>query len=163
MAIHFIGDLHLDHKNIIRYCHRPFRSIRQMNTKLVKNWNEAVSPKDTVFFLGDLANGRSKYWLRKMNGNIVLIGGNHDPTGLPYFILHHGAELLLLIHDPVLAPPDWPGWVVHGHKHNNNLGKYPFINRERRTINVSAELINYRPINLRDIEKAIREGKNGNH
>lgn len=48
------SDLHLGHYNIIRYCKRPFNNLDDMNTKLVRNWNSVVSPKDTVYFLGDL-------------------------------------------------------------------------------------------------------------
>ncbi|HZD43627.1 MAG TPA: hypothetical protein VE134_06160, partial [Methanomicrobiales archaeon] len=52
----------------------------------------------------------------------------------------------LLIHDPLQAPRDFEGWVIHGHMHNNDLERYPFINFERRTINVSVEVIGYRPV-----------------
>jgi calcineurin-like phosphoesterase family protein len=63
----------------------------------------------------------------------------------------------LLIHNPnpddnhqtqeqKLKLVNWHGWVIHGHVHNNEMNKYPFINGERKTINVSVELINYEPV-----------------
>jgi len=154
-----ISDLHLDHENIIRYCHRPFRSARQMNSTLIKNWNDTVRPEDTVIYVGDLAKGPHPLrWLKRLNGHIIFIRGNHDFTGIPLFILHHHGIPLLFIHNPAHAPEDWPGWVIHGHIHNNDPERYPFINRERRTINVSAELVGYRPVRLAVIEKIIITG-----
>jgi calcineurin-like phosphoesterase family protein len=38
--------------------------------------------------------------------------------------------------------------VIHGHKHNNDMKDYCFINGDRKTINVSAELVDYRPVSL---------------
>jgi hypothetical protein len=49
---------------------------------------------------------------------------------------------------PDKTPFEWQGWVIHGHKHNNQMQYYPFINGERKTINVSVELIGYKPISM---------------
>ena len=155
-SVYLIGDTHFDHANIIRYCNRPFPNIQEMNETIVRNWNETVKDRDTVYFLGDWTFGRghkpAKYWVRKLKGHIISIRGAHDWREkdirfedfkeLPY----HGYSFLL-IHDPEQAG-DWHGWIIHGHKHNNNMSKYPFINGERKTINVGVELTNYRPISL---------------
>ena len=151
------GDLHLNHANIIRYCNRPFYSAREMNKTLVHNWNRTVKKDDTVFFLGDLAFGRNKgkicYWLNKLNGRVFLIRGNHDRGNLKpalYFdrcIITYKGTNFLLIHDPDKVA-NWNGWTIHGHHHNNHLEKYPFINRTNKTINVSVELTDYKPISL---------------
>jgi calcineurin-like phosphoesterase family protein len=53
----------------------------------------------------------------------------------------------MLTHNPI-RPWYWNDWLIHGEKHNNNLGKYPFVNNSEKTINVSAEVINYKPISL---------------
>lgn len=152
----FISDTHFNHENIIRYCHRPFKSVRQMNTTLIKNWNDTVGPEDLVFHVGDLAKGaKPLLWLRPLNGHIVFIRGSHDQTGIPLFVLHYHGLPFLIIHNPAHAPWDWPGWVIHGHIHNNDMEWYPFINHERRTVNVSAELVDYTPVSLGEIEEAI--------
>ena len=69
-SIYLIGDTHFDHANIIRYCNRPFRNVQEMNETIVRNWNEIVKDKDTVYFLGDWTFGRghkpAKYWGRKL-------------------------------------------------------------------------------------------------
>ena len=48
-----IGDLHLGHGNIIRYCARPFstKNVDEMDDVLVRNWNYCVKPTDRVYFL----------------------------------------------------------------------------------------------------------------
>ena len=35
----FTSDLHLHHKNVIKYSKRPFQDIDQMNEAFIANWN----------------------------------------------------------------------------------------------------------------------------
>ncbi len=160
-----ISDTHFDHANIIKYTKRPFKNVEEMNEALVKNWNETVGENDTVYFLGDMAYGKgsrpARYWLSKLNGNIVFIEGNHEKVGKTQsfspaqnVVLNYKGEKFLLIHDPGIKV-DWNGWKIHGHVHNNDLENYPHINKERKTINVSVELIGYKPINLDKIIERI--------
>jgi len=127
-----------------------------MNETLVANWNKIVAPKDTVYFLGDWAYGRrhkpAKYWRRRLSGHIVSIKGSHDwqEKGIRFYkskVLHFDRYNFLLIHNPDERPAGWHDWIIHGHKHNHNRN-YPFINGDKRTINVSAELLNYKPVSL---------------
>jgi calcineurin-like phosphoesterase family protein len=158
MSVYFIACTHFNHANIIRHCHRPFRSVQEMNAALVRNWNQVVKEKDTVFHIGDLAFGKNPLnWLNFLNGKVVFIKGNHDRWGLPCFIIHFHflPDAFMLIHNPADTPRDWDGWVIHGHVHNNDLKRYPFINRERRTVNVSAEVVGYKPVSLGEIEEGI--------
>ena len=53
-----------------------------------------------------------------------------------------------MIHDPTDRQIEWQGWTIHGHVHNNEMDNYPFINGEKKTINVSADMINYTPVSL---------------
>lgn len=81
MTRFFTSDTHFGHANIIRYCDRPFKDVSHMNETLIHNWNSVVSPDDTVYHLGDVALGRWDEWdaaLSRLNGNKVLIVGNHD-------------------------------------------------------------------------------------
>jgi calcineurin-like phosphoesterase family protein len=161
-SVYLIGDTHFDHKNIIIYVHRPFRNAQQMNATMIRNWNDTVKPKDTVYFLGDWAYGRghkpAKYWRSKLKGHIVSIKGSHDgrEKGIRFEdskVLKYNGYTFLLIHDPddeetIKTVKERYDWIIHGHKHNNNMRDYPFINGERKTINVSVELINYRPLSI---------------
>ena len=172
-SVYFIGDTHFDHKNIIKYCHRPFSNVAEMNRVIKNNWNNTVGDNDTVYFLGDWTFGwghkpakyyRAKYWEKQLNGVIVSIRGSHDgeARGIKFQDfkeLHVNGYNFLLIHNPNPSDPsqtteqkqkleNWHGWIIHGHVHNHNWDRYPFINGEQKTINVSSEVIHYKPVSL---------------
>lgn len=167
-AIYLIGDTHFDHDNIIEYCHRKhdgrlFRDAHEMNEIMSKKWNDTVKEWDTVYFLGDYTGPpasrlaqyykKLKYWTGQLKGNKISILGNHDRNGggikfASSKVLHYKNHIFLLIHDPSQVN-NWHNWVIHGHKHNNELEDYPFINGESKTINVSVELLDdYQPLNM---------------
>ena len=165
--IFVMADLHCGHANIIRYCCRPFPydSADEMDSVLIDNWNYTVPAGNGIYFLGDLCYGKNakapEYYLNQLNGKMTFIRGNHDervPGTLALTILDYGSLHFLLVHDPSDAPPDFDGWVIHGHHHNNNLRKYPFINFAGRRVNVSAEVVGYAPVTLREITARIKEG-----
>jgi len=160
-----IADLHLGHSNIIRYCSRPFlfSDSSEMDHVLIKNWNYTVGPKSRIYCLGDLRYGPdaepAPQYLKRLRGEITVIRGNHDdPAGtLSSVETEYDSLKFLLVHDPADAPPAYDGWVIHGHHHNNDLRHYPYINFAGRRVNVSAEVIGYRPVSLREIAQRIRE------
>lgn len=83
MSTLFTSDTHFFHSKVIQYSSRPFSSAEEMNESLIKNWNQVVKPKDTVYHLGDVSFGsyqKTKTLLRRLNGNIHIIWGNHDKT-----------------------------------------------------------------------------------
>ena len=164
--IYLIADLHLGHANIIRYCSRPFMisDVREMDHVLIKNWNYTISPANRVYYLGDLRYGSdalsAQQYRQKLKGNITFIQGNHDdgdPGAVSSFRLDYGGFRFQLVHDPAHCQPAFDGWVIHGHHHNNSLRRYPFIDFEHRRINVSAEVIGYSPVNLKDICQLIHD------
>jgi calcineurin-like phosphoesterase family protein len=162
-ALFVLSDLQLGHANIIRYCHRPFSSVLEMDTVLLDNWNYTVKPEDEVYYLGDLRHGRNappaSHFLEKLHGKVTYITGNHDeslPFALPSLKLSYQGRDFLLIHDPAEGPPDYDGWVIHGHHHNNDPTRFPFINADRQTVNVSAELVDYSPVSLDEIAGFVR-------
>lgn len=82
---YYISDLHFSHFNIIRLDNRPFKSVEEMNKTLIDNWNGAVGKEDTVYILGDFCWLKEDEWiniLKQLNGNKVLIRGNHDLKGM---------------------------------------------------------------------------------
>jgi calcineurin-like phosphoesterase family protein len=134
-----------------------------MNKIIVRNWNKVVSNNDLVYFLGDFYQGKNnpKYWIRKLNGHISFIMGNHDRKLYEYniyplsnhLIIEYRGEKLLLIHHPTpyhkIPPADpieftWDGWKIHGHTHNHT----PLVNNKNKCLNVSCENLNYTPIEI---------------
>jgi len=53
----FTSDFHLGHRNIIRYCGRPFASVEQMDAAILANLNKLVGADDVLYFLGDFCLG----------------------------------------------------------------------------------------------------------
>jgi calcineurin-like phosphoesterase family protein len=164
--IFVISDLHFGHANIIRYCSRPFlfSDPGEMDFVLIENWNSVVSPKNRAIHIGDLRYGTgappAHHYTEQLRGKITFLPGNHDERELmaeKYEVLDYDGIRFLLIHDPADAPPAFDGWVIHGHHHNNDLRTYPFMEPARRQINVSAEVIGYVPISLREICTRIRQ------
>ena len=80
--IFFTSDTHFGHKNVIKYCNRPYLDVDDMNSSMVDNWNSLVGINDTVFHVGDFAFIKDQDKLKKLilslNGRICLIPGNHD-------------------------------------------------------------------------------------
>ncbi|MCV0367471.1 MAG: 2'-5' RNA ligase family protein [Nitrosopumilus sp.] len=168
--ISLLSDTHFDHGNIIKYCKRPFNSARQMNEKLMENWNANIKENDIIYFLGDMCYGRGRrpidFWLGKLNGDISYIRGNHDTDYITRasvkedgYGIQYGDYKFLLKHDPH-RPFGYDGWIIHGDKHNNDLKEYPFINQKNKTVNVSADVVDYTPVNLDRIILLIETGRN---
>lgn len=77
----YISDTHFDHANIIAMDNRPFKTVEEMNEKLIENWNKVVTNQDEVFILGDFCWKKEDRWLEilpRLNGQKTLILGNHD-------------------------------------------------------------------------------------
>ena len=51
--IWYTSDLHFGHRNVIRFCERPFENEKEMGKALIENWNETVGDNDIVFVIGD--------------------------------------------------------------------------------------------------------------
>lgn len=150
---------------------RPFASAEEMDEAMIARWNERVRPKDKVYHLGDVViNRRYLDVLGRLNGDKVLIKGNHDIFKLedytPYFRDIRGYHVMngcIMSHIPV--HPDSLarfGCNIHGHLHANRvMWEDPFEAFESkidpRYLNVSVEQIDFAPILLEDAFKRIVE------
>lgn len=85
MMIWFTSDHHFGHANIIKYTYRPFDNVNDMDTELIKRWNERVSSEDIVYHLGDFTLGSLdtfNYYAKQLRGNIKIVPGGHDTRWL---------------------------------------------------------------------------------
>ena len=80
--IFFTSDLHFGHENVIRFDNRPFDTVEEMDEEMIKHWNAKVGKGDIVYVLGDFiwkaATNEAVSIIRRLNGQIILIKGNHD-------------------------------------------------------------------------------------
>ena len=78
----FTGDLHFGHKNVLTFDNRPFATVDEMDAELIRRWNNKVGKGDLVYVLGDLIwksrNSDAPALIKSLNGQIILIKGNHD-------------------------------------------------------------------------------------
>lgn len=49
---YFISDLHLGHKNVLKFDNRPFINIEEHDKTIIDNWNSKVNDNDDVYVLG---------------------------------------------------------------------------------------------------------------
>ncbi len=152
----FISDNHFNHENIIKYCNRPFKNVKEMDEYMLEQWNSVVNRGDLVYHLGDFALGlntdKYKELINRLNGEIILIRGNHDRKGKEFFKkigfieVHKKLTIgnYILSHRPQNENQIPENFInIHGHIHNYN---YKESTNEKKYINVSVEVINYKPI-----------------
>ena len=77
----FTADEHYGHTNIIRYCDRPFASVKEMDSEIIKRHNELVGSKDVVIHAGDFTLAKktsAESYIKRLNGNHIFLKGSHD-------------------------------------------------------------------------------------
>lgn len=163
MVIFVTSDTHFNHANIIKYSKRPFENVDEMNSALIRNWNIAIRPEDSVLFIGDFAMNSHSEFLNRVNGKITFIRGNHDnrlkvPMENEKYVRFEGI-VFLLVHDPDDIPDSYNGWVIHGHHHNNYPDDYPFFDPRYKKFNVGIDLTKYNPVRMKYIAHLARSGK----
>lgn len=151
----FTSDQHFGHRNIIQYCQRPWNNVDEMNLAIVKNWNNLVSPKDTVYVVGDVflcSSQRATEIISQLQGKKILIRGNHDRSietmkSVGFAEVH--SKLYLKLRDGRTAllshkPLPWSQFrdeadlLIHGHHHHGDV-----TNGYR--VNACVDLWDYRP------------------
>lgn len=175
----FTSDQHFWHKNIIRYCSRPWNSgkdadgnlvisdedVVRMNEALIMGWNSVVGKDDIVWMLGDFAFGdksRIPEIVSRLNGRINLVLGNHDMQKIGFYydagfnrvydkpvILN---RFIMLSHTPFEFVPD--GFVnIFGHVHSNSI----YQTWSRNGVCACVERHEYKPVSWKDIRLKMAE------
>lgn len=174
MTRYLISDHHFGHSNIIEYCDRPFTSVGEMNDVLLDRHYETVDSDDVLVHLGDVAmdmqDGRETIKFFERLGGDLLLRGNHD-VGLdredaPFpvlesCVLEHDDYQFYCTHRPENVPDRWDGWVIHGHIHNNQPEAYPFVAHDERRVNVSSDLLDFRPVALDSLTELLDDCPSG--
>ena len=170
-SVFLVSDTHFGHAGVCRFtCDdgvtkiRPWTDPNEMDEEMVKRWNETVGKNDKVYHLGDVViNRRCLATLRRLNGDKVLIKGNHDIFKLQDYLPHfrdirgyHVMNNIILSHVPV--HPESSGRFranIHGHLHQRRVLKDGEI--DPFYFNVSVEQTDFRPILFEEVLKRISE------
>lgn len=159
--IWLIGDTHFYHKNIITYCNRPFSNVYEMNEQLVYNWNSVVNENDIVYMVGDFALCGKDALItigQVLKGRKTLILGNHDGASMKTYY-DAGFEFIskqpiiledfyIVSHTPQFLQANSVYANIFAHVHN----RPEYKDVSSRTFCVSAERINYTPIDFETIK-----------
>jgi len=152
--LYHYSDPHFSHLNIA--IKRGFQTVEEHDEYIIQQWNSTVNKNDKIFLHGDITMEKDKYSiLKRLKGQIVVIGGNHDKPGhakemLKYVSGFAGAikyKGFILTHIPIHPIElDDKRFIanIHGHFHLKVLD-------DKRYINVSAENINYKPVLFTEI------------
>jgi calcineurin-like phosphoesterase family protein len=156
MTIYFTSDLHLGHKNVIRYSNRPFGSVEEMDEELIRRFNSIVKKNDTVYDLGDTYFKSPKLYEGRLNRKIIRIKGSHDhdikeprmlvikPQGL---LDEYGNQIVItLCHYSMRSweMSHYASWHLYGH-HHGTLEPYGL------SFDVGVDCWNYYPISLEQV------------
>lgn len=157
---YFISDLHLGHKNIIKFAgeKRYGTTIEEHDGWLQARWAATVRERDLVYVLGDVAFTKDALLsMRGWSGTKVLVMGNHDkydinlyqqvfnkilPSPWPY----HNSYWLS--HCPI-HPAELRGRKnIHGHVHMNEIP-------DERYISVCVEAVAGIPTSIEQLNKRV--------
>ena len=166
--IYFTADTHFTHKNIIKFCDRPFSNVTQMNNVLIKEWNRTVTDDDIIYHLGDFGwkdNKENLSILRQLNGKKYLIKGNHDYSFIKdkairkefvwikdYYELIIDGMLIVLCHYPFAT---WRAshhgtWNLYGLSH----GKYNSVDNQ---LDVGIDVDGFKPVSIDQVKDILNK------
>ncbi len=152
MNEYFTSDHHFNHVRILELC--PGRlalgaTVPGMNEALIAKWNARVQPGDVVYSLGDMFLGPAeamKPILERLNGDIVLVKGNHDKSNATlkaagFKFIYESLSMKLMSggkgyrvfcrHIPPSPDNTWATKAdifLHGHVHGQYSRRGPLIN-----------------------------------
>lgn len=194
MKIFITSDTHFNHSNMITWENMPKRFIFnsqpklkkgtpefdlnilkedtiKMNETIINNWNSVVGKDDLVYHLGDFAFASANKTIeiiKRLNGNIHLIIGNHDNYKLlkkikDFFVnVDHYKEIrylyedkkyhICMMHYPIQQwnRMQYNSMMLCGHSHGslNHEVKEGHIKYD---VGIDTDLSNFYPILLDDI------------
>ena len=177
-----VSDTHFGHAGVCKFTEsdgvtkiRPWTDPDEMNEDMIRMWNDTVRPNDKVYHLGDVViNRKFLPVLNRLNGDKVLIKGNHDIFQLEDYTKYfrdvrgyHVLNGLILSHIPVHSDSlSRFGCNIHGHLHTNRVMRPIGFDVRTGTIkygkeidpryfNVSVEQIGFKPMLFEDVCKSI--------
>ena len=175
-SVFLVSDTHFGHTGVCRFVRndgvtklRPWDTAEEMDEFMVKAWNERVRPTDKVYHLGDVViNRKALGIMRRLNGDKVLIRGNHDIFRDTDYREHfrelrayHVMNGMILSHSPIHTESLGRfGVNIHGHTHANRVMMPGFNGKITNIVDVRyhcvcVEHTDFAPILFEDVVKRI--------
>ena len=176
------ADNHFGHNNIMEYENRKEKlnveTIDEHDAMMIAKWNSVVGKNDLVYILGDFSfhkPARTMEILKSLNGDKILIEGNHDIIYLKnklfdktlflsiedYTEINYKGQPICMMHYPIQDfkykdRPKTPFVHLHGHIHS--IPKCV----PRNSYNVVVDLNDYKPVSIKEaIQKALSNDTGG--
>ena len=180
--VFFTADLHFGHENVLRFDHRPFQTVEEMDADLIRRWNAKVGKGDLVYVLGDFiwktSTNDAPALIKSLNGQVILIKGNHDRflhnaaakkalAGLKDYddicvTLEDGSQRRCILSHyfiPFYIGHRYKAIHLHGHSHNTEesdeerriIKELKEKGYDLRVYNVGCMYWNYEPVTLDEI------------
>ena len=175
-SVFLVSDTHFGHTGVCRFTRndgvtklRPWDNADEMDEFMVAAWNERVRPNDKVYHLGDVViNRKALGIMRRLNGDKVLIRGNHDIFKDTDYREHfrelrayHVMNGMILSHIPIHSESLGRfGVNIHGHLHANRVMLPGFNGKITDIVDVRyhcvcVEQTDFAPILFEDVVKRI--------
>ncbi len=175
-SVFLVSDTHFGHAGVCRFMRadgvtklRPWDNADEMDEFMVEAWNERVKPTDKVYHLGDVViNRKALGIMRRLNGDKVLIRGNHDIFRDDEYREHfrelrayHVMNGMILSHIPIHSESLGRfGVNIHGHLHANRVMLPGFNGKITDIVDVRyhcvcVEQTDFAPILFEDVIKRI--------
>ena len=155
-AVFLVSDTHFGHAGVCHFTRndgvtklRPWDNADEMDEEMVRRWNDRVRPNDKVYHLGDVViNRKALGIMRRLNGDKVLIRGNHDIFRDVEYREHfrelrayHVMNGMILSHIPVHeASLGRFGVNIHGHLHATRVKKARGVDAKTGTVLYGTEI-----------------------
>jgi calcineurin-like phosphoesterase family protein len=183
-GVFLVSDTHFGHMGVCKFTRndgvtklRPYSTPEEMDEDMIAKWNAKVKPTDKVYHLGDVViNRRALPTLARLNGDKVLIRGNHDifpdVEYRQYFRelrAYHVMNGMILSHIPLHSDSMGRfGTNIHGHTHANRVRKARGVDartgeilysdeNDLRYHCVCVEQTDFAPILFEDVIRRIKE------
>lgn len=166
--INVTADLHFGHRKMLEI--RDFDTIEGHDETLIEMWNSKSDKHTVTYVIGDFSMHRPEMTskiLSRLNGNKILIKGNHDHTkaikatvGWHSVLLRHNLKIddlfIVMHHEPILSweRVHYGSYHLHGHCHGNMV--YPEMLQCSRILDVGVDNMysasgQYAPFKLKDV------------
>lgn len=172
--IYLTSDTHFGHDRQFIWGPRGFKSCKEADETIIKNWNSIVTNNDTVIHAGDFGLGKDIEYIKKvisrLNGKIILVIGNHDTPAkiklyqeLSKFVevvwakqIEYEGRKFYISHYPTLTAdlnsnPEHCVFNLFGHTHSKEVfyGGRPYM------YNVAVDAHDCKPVSIKQIHNDI--------
>ena len=160
----FTSDEHFGHTNVLKFCHRPFKDIYEMDQEIIKRHNDIVSDDDIIIHAGDFAfrNRISAHnYIESLKGNNIFLKGSHDKWNKTGSYIWEGmieGQYVVVCHYAMLTWPrsHYGSWQLFGHSHGNLPPEKYNVEKQ---YDIGVDNNNFYPVSFEKLKSILKKGE----